>query len=96
MSRKLQPEITLTGLPAGTYEIREYFVNRDYGRAYDIWVKMGGVPLDPHDTDLLRGLCVPGYHKELRLVEKEQMTYVPVLEPLEIRFTEIRYKGREY
>lgn len=96
MSRKLQPEITLTGLPAGTYEIREYFVNRDYGSAYDIWVKMGGVPLDPHDTDLLRGLCVPGYHKELRLVEKEQMTYAPVLEPLEIRFTEIRYKGREY
>lgn len=89
MSRKLQPEITLTGIEQGTYEVREYFVNRQYGSAYDIWVKMGGVPLDPRDTELFRGMCVPGYHKELRLVENEQMTYLPVLEPLEIRFAEI-------
>ena len=93
MSRKLRPEITLTGLAAGMYEVREYFVNRHYGSAYDIWVQMGGVPLDPHDTDLFRGLCAPGFHKELRLVEKEQITYAPVLEPLEIRFTEIARRG---
>lgn len=94
MSNKLQLEIPLVKLENGIYEIREYYVNRDYGSAYDIWLKLGGMPLDAHDTDLLRNLCVPGYHKERRLVEKEQFSYTPILEPLEIRFTEIKHVGR--
>lgn len=90
MSRKLRISFTLDDLVPGRYEIREYFVNREYGSAYDIWINLGGVPLNPKDTDLLRGLCVPGYHKELRLIEKNQISYAAVLEPLEIRFTEIK------
>lgn len=90
MSRKLRISLDLNDLKNGHYEIREYFVNRNHGSAYDIWIEMGAVPLDPHDTDLLAGLCVPGYHKELKLVEKNQLTYATVLEPLEIRFTEIK------
>ena len=90
MSRKLQINLGLSGLTNGRYEIREYFVNREHGSAYDIWINLGGVPLNPKDTDLLRGLCVPGFHKELRLVEKNQISYAAVLEPLEIRFAEIK------
>lgn len=90
MSRKLRLSLALLDMPNGRYEIREYYVNREYGSAYDLWIQMGGVPLDPHDTELLRGLCVPGYHKELRLVEKNQLTYQTILEPLEIRFAEIK------
>ncbi len=90
MSRRLRINIVLDGLANGRYEIREYFVNREHGSAYDIWLNLGGVPLNPKDTDLLRGLCVPGYHKELRLVEKSELSYAAVLDPLEIRFTEIR------
>lgn len=90
MSRKLRISFTLDNLVPGRYEIREYFVNREHGSAYDIWINLGGVPLNPKDTDLLRGLCVPGYHKELRLIEKNQISYAAVLEPLEIRFTEIK------
>lgn len=90
MSRKLRISFVLDDLANGRYEIREYFVNRERGSAYDIWINLGGVPLNPKDTDLLRGLCVPGYHKELRLVEKNEISYTAVLEPLEIRFTEIK------
>ncbi|MDE7331974.1 MAG: helix-turn-helix domain-containing protein [Lachnospiraceae bacterium] len=90
MSRKLRISFNLTDLANGRYEIREYFVNREHGSAYDIWINLGGVPLNPKDTDLLRGLCTPGFHKELRLVEKNQISYAAVLEPLEIRFTEIK------
>lgn len=90
MTRKLKLSLDLKDVPNGRYEIREYFVNREHGSAYDLWIKMGSVPLDPHDTELLRGLCAPGYHKELRLVEKNQLTYQTLLEPLEIRFTEIK------
>lgn len=91
MSRRLHITFDLNDLKNGRYEIREYFVNREHGSAYDLWIKMGGVPLDPHDTDLLRSLCVPGYHKELRLVEKNQLSYAATLDPLEIRFTEIKW-----
>lgn len=90
MSRKLRINFGLNDLVNGRYEIREYFVNREHGSAYDIWISLGGVPLNPKDTDLLRCLCVPGFHKELRLVEKHQLSYTAVLDPLEIRFTEIK------
>lgn len=90
MSRKLHISLDFEDLSNGNYEIREYFVNREHGSAYDIWIDLGGVPLNRKDTDLLRSLCVPGYHKELRLVEKKQLSYTTVLEPLEIRFAEIK------
>lgn len=91
MSKKLRISLDLKDLENGHYEIREYFINREHGSAYDVWLQLGAVPLDSHDTDLLRGLCVPGYHKQLKLVEKNQMTYSTILEPLEIRFTEIKH-----
>lgn len=90
MSRHLQFNLELLDLENGSYTIKEYFVNREHGSAYDLWIKMGAVPLDQHDTDLLSGLCAPGFHKEYRLVEKETLTYSPLLEPLEIRFAEIK------
>lgn len=90
MSRKLHISLELEDLTNGNYEIREYFVNREHGSAYDIWISFGGVPLNPKDTELLRGLCVPGFHKEMRLVVKNQISYTAVLNPLEIRFAEIK------
>lgn len=89
MSKKLLVSLDLTDVENGRYEIKEYFVNREQGSAYDIWIGMGGVPLDPHDTDLLKGLCVPGYHKEYILAEKNGLSYSALLEPLEIRFAAI-------
>ncbi len=90
MTHKLRVSLDLKDIENGTYELREYYVNRSHGSSYDIWLKMGAVPVDSQDIQLLRGLSVPGYHKELHLVEKNQLSYAPILEPLEIRFTEIK------
>lgn len=90
MSKRLRVVVPIEELQNGDYEIREYFVNRSHGSAYDIWLSLGAVPLDPHDTDLLRGLCVPGYHKELRLIDHERLKYEAILDPLEIRFAEVK------
>lgn len=83
--------LELKAINNGSYEMREYFVNRENGSAFDLWVKSGAMDMDAKDTELFKGMCVPGYHKELRLVEKNKLHYAPILEPLEIRFAEIRF-----
>ncbi len=87
MSKQLELSLTLENVENGSYEIREYYVNRDQGSAYDLWLKMGALPLTPKDTDLLRGLCVPGFHIEKRLISSNTLNYTAQLEPLEIRLT---------
>lgn len=91
MSVKIQFNLELKAINNGSYEMREYFVNRENGSAFDLWVKSGAMDMDAKDTELFKGMCVPGYHKELRLVEKNKLHYAPILEPLEIRFAEIRF-----
>ncbi len=90
MSNRLQLQIRLTDLDNGNYCIKELFVNREHGSAYDIWLKMGAVPLDPSDVEIIKGYCVPGMHKQYRLIDTGSYEYSPVLEPLEIRFAEIK------
>ena len=90
MSNRLQFQIKLTDLENGNYCIKELFVNREYGSAYDTWLKMGATPLDPSDVEIIKGHCVPGMHKEYRLIDTESYEYSPVLDPLEIRFAEIK------
>ncbi|HIS48872.1 MAG TPA: hypothetical protein IAB46_15230, partial [Candidatus Scybalocola faecigallinarum] len=87
MSQKLMLSFTLEHVEKGSYLIREYFVNRDFGSAFDIWVKMGALPLNPQDTQLYKGLCVPGFHMERRLTVDHTLNYSARLEPLEIRLT---------
>lgn len=90
MSNQLQVQIKLSDLPRGNYSVKEFFVNREHGSAYDIWLKMGAVPLDSHDVEIIKGMCVPGFHKEYRLIESGTYDYSPILDPLEIRFAEIK------
>ena len=80
----------MTDIANGNYNVKEYFVNRHHGNAYDIWLEMGAIPLSPQDTDLLRGLCVPGFHQSRLFTEKHTLTYTAQLEPFEIRFAELR------
>ena len=81
--------LQLTEVANGNYNVKEYFVNRHHGNAYDIWLEMGAIPLSPKDTDLFRGLCVPGFHQSRLYAEKHALTYTAELEPFEIRFAEI-------
>lgn len=89
MSRKIILSIPFTGMEDGQYIVREYFVNRDHGSAFDLWVKMGAMPLSPNDIDTYRNSCVPGFHSEFLDCTQGRLTYSPALEPLEIRFAEI-------
>ena len=89
MSHRITPSIPLTGLSSGQYKIKEYFVNRENGSAFDLWVRAGGLPLSSTDTKLYQNTCVPGFHVRLVDCENNFFTYSPTLEPLEIRFTEI-------
>ena len=89
MTKKLSISIPITGLENGNYTIKEYFINREHGSAYDLWVSMGGIPLSSADLELLRSISVPGFHTENKLVHQNTMTYNVQLEPLEIRFSEI-------
>lgn len=81
--------IPLSGIADGRYVVKEYFVNREYGSAFDLWVKMGAMPLSAADSEIYSRTCFPGYHSEYLNSENGCLTYSPTLEPLEIRFAEI-------
>ena len=89
MSRRVTYSIPLSGLDGGRYVVKEYFVNRDYGSAFDLWVKMGAMPLSTADSEVYSRACVPGFHAERLTCENGRLTYSPTLEPLEIRFAEL-------
>ena len=89
MSRRVAFSIPLSGLDDGRYMVKEYFVNREYGSAFDLWVKMGALPFSTADSKTYSGICVPGFHAEYLTCEKGVLTYSPTLEPLEIRFAEL-------
>lgn len=85
MSRRLTLSIPLTGLEPGEYILRERYVNRDHGSAFDIWVTSGGLPFSPEDAKLYAGSCVPALRSQKIPVPHGTYTYSPVLSPLEIR-----------
>ena len=89
-TKALDVSLQLKEVANGNYNIKEYFVNRHHGNAYDIWLEMGAIPLSPQDTDLLRGLCVPNFHQSRLFAEKHTLTYTTQLEPFEIRFAELK------
>lgn len=89
MSRTISFSIPLSGLSDGPYLIKEYFVNRRHGSAFDLWVDFGGLPLSSADQKLLQNSCVPGFHTEIMECRNGTLTYSPTLLPLEIRFAEI-------
>lgn len=47
-------------LPKGTYYVKKYEVNREYGSAYDIWGQMGFPPILTKDMeDYIREYSIP-------------------------------------
>ncbi len=88
-TRNLSISLQLTDLENRDYVVKEYFVNRHHGNAYDIWMEMGAMPLSPEDTELLRGLCVPGFYQGHVQAVEHTLTYTAELEPFEIRFAEL-------
>lgn len=89
MTRRLTVSVPLTCLEPGIYTQRERFVNRDHGSAFDAWVRCGGLPFTPEDTELYAGACVPALRMARVPVPDGAYTYTATLDPLEIRFTEL-------
>lgn len=91
MSKKLSVSVPLSDLKNGRYQLKEYFVNREHGSVFDLWVAMGGISFSSQDMELLKSSCAPGFHSEYRIVAQNQFVYTANLEPLEIRFAEILF-----
>ncbi len=89
MSRRLTFSIPLTGLAPGEYILRERYVNREYGSAFDIWVRLGGLPMAPSDNKIYADSCVPALKYARASCPDGRYTYSAALEPLEIRFAEL-------
>lgn len=89
MSKNLSVSLQLTDIENGDYLVKEYFVNRHYGNAFDKWIETGAVPLTVKDTEFLRRQCVPGLYQSRLYADNHTLTYKAELEPLEIRFAEI-------
>ncbi len=89
MRRRVAISIPLTGLTPGEYILRERYVNRTYGSAYDIWVRMGGLPMSPSDSKQYANSCLPALHYDKVSCPMGCYTYSATLEPLEIRFAEL-------
>lgn len=85
MSRKLSLTIPLTGLPAASYRLREFFLNREHGSAFDEWLKSGALPINAEEAAVLDQLASPGYHQTVVAPEDKTFRYCPTLEPLEVR-----------
>jgi len=87
-----QMHLPLTGLPAERLIIREYFINRSQGSAFDQWVAMGAQPLATSDeVELLRQAVHPGYRKMIVTSQQGTYEYHATLEPHEVRLTEIKF-----
>lgn len=90
MSKNLSVSLQLTDIENGDYVVVEYFVNRHHGNAFDLWLQTGAAPLRTKETEILRMQCVPGLYQSRLYAENHTLTYQAELEPLEIRFAEIR------
>ncbi len=85
MNKNIAFSLDLENITDGKYEVKEYFVNKNHGSAFDIWAGFGGYPLNPEDTNLLKGLCVPGFKISNTQAVEGFLNYSTILEPLEIR-----------
>lgn len=82
--------LPLTNLPVENLTVREYYINRSQGSAFDQWVAMGAQPLETAaEIELLRQSVHPGYHKTSERSVDGAFEYQVVLEPHEVRLTEI-------
>ena len=58
-------------LPKGTYYVKKYEVNREYGSAYDIWGQMGFPPILTKDMeDYIRENSIPHISYTYQIAEQ--------------------------
>lgn len=90
MSRRLRMAIPLTDLVGKKYLLKEYFVNREHGSAFDHWLGTGALPITPGEAVIMNYACSPGFFQQHIEVPGGEYLYCPTLEPLEVRLAVFR------
>lgn len=85
----LSVSLTLTGLSAHTYRVKETVLNQEHGSAFDLWVSAGGLAPTPEEEDWLRRAAVPALHISTRATENGQLPFSALLAPQEVRLVEL-------
>lgn len=85
-TKSLEFDFILSQIENGKYILTEQIVNRDYGSAFDEWVRMGALPLNTEEEiDLLKGHSMPKLNKVCMEVTNNSLNYYASLKPHEIR-----------
>lgn len=85
-THSLEFDLSLHMIPNGKYILTEHILNREYGSAFDEWVRMGGLPLHTQEEiDILKGRSMPKLMKQEKIVENETLAYSANLSPHEVR-----------
>ena len=85
-TKSLEFDFILSQIENGKYILTEQIVNREYGSAFDEWVRMGGLPLNTEEEiDLLKGHSMPKLNKVSMEVTNNSLNYYASLKPHEIR-----------
>jgi beta-xylosidase len=89
----MEVDLLLSNVENSTYTCIEHYVNREYGSAFDEWVRMGAEPLNtPEEIETLKGHSMPRINKSKIEVNNKKINYYTKLEPHEIRLIEIKKK----
>jgi beta-xylosidase len=84
-------DFKLTHLVNGFYSMTEQIINRDYGSAFDEWVRMGALPLvTEEEINILKGRSMPMINKRNIEVTNNTLRYLADLKPHEIRLIKIK------
>lgn len=85
----LDVSLPLTGLPVGTYRIRETVLNQDHGSAFDRWVEMGAPDLNPREVQWLRDNSQPSLRIYQTSASNGKLQYHTLMAPHEVRLVEV-------
>ncbi len=92
----LNVEITLTGLDASTYRIRETILNQQHGSCFDSWVEMGAPELGRDDITWLQQASRPALCIHQIATPRGELPYTATLAPHEVRLVEITPANQGY
>lgn len=85
-TKSLEFDFILSQIENGKYILTEQIVNRDYGSAFDEWVRMGALALNTEEEiGLLKGHSMPKLNKVCMEVTNNSLNYYASLKPHEIR-----------
>ncbi|WMJ87321.1 GH39 family glycosyl hydrolase [Anaerocolumna sp. MB42-C2] len=90
-ANSMEADLVLTQIENGDYILTEQIVNRDYGSAFDEWVRMGALPLtSEEEINTLKGRSMPKINKMNIQISNNLLNYYADLKPHEIRLVTIK------